>query len=98
MKVNMMEVEQLVENINEVDFDVADAYNKLCTIGMDTGLIENPEFMESIQILMNCIYALRNLNFENGIEYCKMKSMIEAIKNKSSIGQYLVEEVMKEEA
>lgn len=97
MTVNMTEVEQMVENINEIDLKAADAYNKLCTIGLDTGLIENPEFAESLQTLIECVFSLRDLNLASGIESCKAKAVVENVKNQSLVGKYLVEQAIKEE-
>lgn len=97
MKINMEEMNTMVDATNELGTKAMSAYNKLCSFALEHGLSENPDFMRSLYILSECVFSLRDQSFERGVDLCKKNSIIESLR-KFQMGRYLVDQITNEEA
>lgn len=94
MKVNGLEMKQMINETYENGDEMVSAFNLLYDLVKEHGLYEDPRYQDASRILLECMTQLQKMSFERGMDLCRKNSIINTLREKP-LGKKLVDETIK---
>ena len=94
MKVDTLEMEQMVEETYEPGHEMVKALNLIHDLVMEHGLYDDPRYQDASRILGECMIQFQNTSLERGLDVCRKNSVISEL-SKNKLGKYLIDKATK---
>lgn len=94
MKVDALEMKQMVEETYEPGYEMVKALNLMYDLVMEHGLDDDPRYQDANRILRECMIQFQNTGLERGLDVCRKNSIIHEL-SKNKLGKYLIDKATK---
>lgn len=94
MKVDALEIRQMIEKTYEPGHEMVKALNLIYDLVMEHGLQDDPRYQDVNRILGECMNQFQNTGLERGLDVCRKNSIINEL-SKNKLGKYLIDRVTK---
>lgn len=94
MKVDSLEMKQMVEETYEPGHEMVKALNLMYDLVMEHGLHDDSRYQDANRILRECMIQFQNAGLERGLDVCRKNSIINEL-SKNKLGKYLIDKATK---
>ena len=94
MKVNGLEMEQMIKETYEPGHEMIKAFNLLYDLVKEHGLYEDPRYEDASRILLDSMTQFQDMSLERGMDVCRKNSIINTLREKP-LGKKLVDKTIQ---
>lgn len=94
MKVNALEMEQMIKETYEPGYEMIKAFNLLYDLVKEHGLYEDSRYKDASRILLDCMNQFQDMSLKRGMDVCRKNSVINTLREKP-LGKKLVDKTIQ---